>query len=154
MAGPFYFEPERVRRHTAQSVNQRIDENLVRSIRDYATRSIEEISARIAELEQESDIERMLEISASTATLAGLALGTLVDRRFYVFSAAVAGFLLLHGIQGWCPPLPVLRRAGVRTRREIDREKFALKYLRGDFDGVDDGSRRARIARLAVAAAT
>jgi hypothetical protein len=32
--------------------------------------------------------------------------------------------------------VPLLRRAGVRTREEIDREKFALKFLRGDFDDV------------------
>jgi hypothetical protein len=32
--------------------------------------------------------------------------------------------------------LPVLRRFGVRTRREIDRERFVLKYLRGDFEGI------------------
>ena len=30
----------------------------------------------------------------------------------------------------------VFRRLGVRTRREIDGEKFALKILRGDFDQV------------------
>jgi hypothetical protein len=46
------------------------------------------------------------------------------------------GFLLLHGVQGWRPPVPVLRRIGVRTRSEIDREKFALKVLRGDFQSV------------------
>jgi hypothetical protein len=48
----------------------------------------------------------------------------------------VLSFLLLHSIQGWCPPVPVLRRLGVRTRREIDRELFALKVLRGDFQTV------------------
>jgi hypothetical protein len=26
---------------------------------------------------------------------------------------------------------------GVRTRAEIDREKYALKFLRGDFEGVN-----------------
>jgi len=35
-------------------------------------------------------------------------------------------FLLQHGMQGWCPPLPILRRLGVRTRGEIDREKYEL----------------------------
>jgi len=34
---------------------------------------------------------------------------------------------LQHGLQGWCPPLPLLRRLGIRTRGEIDREKYALK---------------------------
>jgi hypothetical protein len=45
----------------------------------------------------------------------------------------VLTFLFQHAVQGWCPPLPVLRRLGVRTRKEIDRERYALKALRGDF---------------------
>jgi hypothetical protein len=153
MAGPFYFQPERVRRNTVVGVNERIDERIAENIREYAGKPVEAISARIAELERESDIERLLEINASAAALTGLALGTLVNKRWYLFSAGVLGFLLLHGIQGWCPPLPVLRRAGVRTRSEIDREKFALKYLRGDFDHIDDGNRKARVAKLAAATA-
>jgi hypothetical protein len=42
----------------------------------------------------------------------------------------------MHAVQGWCPPVPVLRKMGIRTRSEIDREKFALKVLRGDFQDV------------------
>jgi hypothetical protein len=30
-----------------------------------------------------------------------------------------------------------MRRLGVRTRKEIDREKYALKVLRGDFERVE-----------------
>jgi hypothetical protein len=55
-----------------------------------------------------------------------------------VLTLAVLGFLLQHAVQGWCPPLALLRRLGVRTRREIDAEKYALKALRGDFDGGGD----------------
>lgn len=56
-----------------------------------------------------------------------------VDRRWFIFPAFVAGFLLQHAVQGWCPPLPVLRRLGFRTQPEIDYERYALKSLRGDF---------------------
>jgi hypothetical protein len=49
----------------------------------------------------------------------------------------VAGFLLQHALQGWCPPLPVLRRLGVRTADEINQERYALKALRGDFAQAD-----------------
>ena len=45
-------------------------------------------------------------------------------------------FLLQHALQGWCPPLPLFRRLGVRTAREIARERYALQALRGDFDDV------------------
>jgi hypothetical protein len=59
-----------------------------------------------------------------------------VDRRFFVFPAVVAGFLLQHALQGWCPPLPAFHRLGVRTPREIDVERTALKAMRGDFAAV------------------
>ena len=47
----------------------------------------------------------------------------------------MTGFLFQHATQGWCPPVPLFRKLGVRTRSEIDREKYALKILRGDFHG-------------------
>ncbi len=125
--------PERVRRHTAAHVNARIDTQIEDRIRAYAGRTPFEITQRIEELDQEWDVERVLETNASTLALLGLALGATVDRKWYWLSGTVMGFLLLHGVQGWCPPLPLLRRLGVRTRREIDREKYALKQLRGDF---------------------
>lgn len=46
----------------------------------------------------------------------------------------VTAFLLQHAVQGWCPPVPILRRLGYRTNREQDDERIALKFLRGDFD--------------------
>ena len=48
----------------------------------------------------------------------------------------VSGFLLQHAIQGWCPPLPVFRKLGFRTRAEIEQERYALKLLRGDFSEI------------------
>jgi hypothetical protein len=36
--------------------------------------------------------------------------------------------------------VPILRRKGVRTRREIDEEKYALKALRGDFSKLESES--------------
>ena len=36
-------------------------------------------------------------------------------------------FLLQHALQGWCPPVPILRRQGFRTRHEIDAERQALR---------------------------
>ena len=72
-----------------------------------------------------------------------------MDRRFFMLPAAVAGFLLQHAVQGWCPPVPVLRRLGFRTASEIDEERYVLKALRGDFRDVaaGDGHAMARIDR-------
>jgi hypothetical protein len=84
-------------------------------------------------LDREWDIERTLEANAASVALIGLGLGTFLDRRLYVLPALVCGFLLQHAIQGWCPPVPLFRRLGVRTASEIDHERYALKALRGDF---------------------
>ncbi len=130
------WEIERVRRNTSPRINDRIDRRTSTTIQSYVNQSEGAITKRLDALDREWDIERVLETNASSLALAGLMLGTTVDRRWLALTGGVLGFLLLHGIHGWCPPLPVLRRLGVRTRAEIDRERFALKFLRGDFDFV------------------
>jgi hypothetical protein len=142
------FELERVRRHTAEHINDRIDQNIVEVVHTYANASDEELSLRIAELDRAWDIERVLETNASVVALVGVGLAATCGRRWLMLTGGVLGFLLLHGTQGWCPPLPVLRRLGVRTRGEIDRERFALKFLRGDFDGVRNERGELNVSRL------
>jgi hypothetical protein len=127
---------DRVRANTVPEVNQRIDEQIERNIRHYSGQTKEEIYRRIRELDQEWDFERVLETMASSVSLTGVVLGSLVDRRWYLLPTAVLSFLLLHAIQGWCPPLPMLRGLGIRTREEIARERYALKALAGDFAGI------------------
>jgi hypothetical protein len=139
----------RVREHSAREANARIRDDTLRRIGDYEHADAGRISARIAELEREWDIERVLEANAATVALVGLGLGATVDRRWFALPAVVAGFLLQHALQGWCPPLPLFRRFGVRTAREIHEEILALKLMRGDFDGPNTGAdHAARKARL------
>jgi len=129
-------EHERVRANTAAQINWRIDRQIEDNVRHYAHQKKEEISRRIWELEQEWDIERVLETMASSLSLAAIALSVTNHRRWIILSGVVLAFFLMHAIQGWCPPIPVLRRLGVRTREEIDRERYALKLLIGDFPRV------------------
>jgi len=125
-------EFDTVRAYTDPEVNQKIDSTIEERIRFYATQPKDVISKRIEELDQEWDIERVLETNAAGIALSGVVLG-LFSKKWLLLSATVLGFLLQHAIKGWCPPVPMLRKSGVRTRREIDREKYALKILRGDF---------------------
>ncbi|SEK61809.1 DUF2892 domain-containing protein [Nitrosovibrio tenuis] len=121
---------DRVRRSTPSHSNVEIDRQTDRNIRRYIGASREAILARIHQLDKEWDIERVIEVNASSLALTGLVLGLTVDKRWFALSGTVLSFLLQHGLQGWCPPVPILRRLGFRTRREIDREKYALKaYL-------------------------
>lgn len=129
-------ENDRVRAKTAPQINEVIDDRTVEHLCNYVGRSNAAISARINELDREWDIERWLETNASSIALTGLALGAIVNRKWLLLPAVVLPFLLMHASHGWCPPVPLLRRLGVRTRREIDAEKYALKILRGDFDGI------------------
>ena len=133
---------ERVARHTAARANERIAERTREMVWRLGGRP-DDIAGRLDELDREWDVERALEANAATIALAGLGLGATVDRRFFALPAVVAGFLLQHALQGWCPPLPLLRRLGFRTQTEIERERAALKALRGDFSEVQTGGGRA-----------
>lgn len=124
---------DRVPRHTSPKVNVRIQGKTLHDVSRFVGADPFFIDQRIQELQREWDIERALEANAATFALAGLVLGASVDRRFYLLPAAVAAFLLQHALQGWCPPLPLLRRLGIRTAREIQDEIIALRILRGDF---------------------
>ncbi len=141
----------RVPEHTTRRVNEAIRRDAERRLRFYAEHP-ELIPRRLAELDEEWDIERVLEANAATITLAGLAMAGTVDRRWVVLPFGVAAFLLQHALQGWCPPMPVFRRLGYRTAAEIESERYALKALRGDFDGVREAEDRATTAMAAVAA--
>jgi hypothetical protein len=133
-------DSERVRANTAAEINWRIDRQIEENVRRYAAQSREEISHRVWELEQEWDIERVLELMASAFSLTGITLSITRNKRWIAVPGLVLSFLLLHAIQGWCPPVPILRRLGVRTREEIDRERYALKVLIGDFPRESSGA--------------
>jgi len=129
---------DRVQAHTAERVNQRIHEQAEQRIIEAAIDSKARLSERIRKLDREWDIERWLDMNASGLAFAGLALGLAANRKFLAVPCLILPFLFLHATQGWCPPIPLLRRLGVRTQMEIDEEKFALKALRGDFAHLDD----------------
>ncbi len=141
---------DRVRANTAAQVNRRVDEQIERNIRHYSGQTKEEIYRRIQDLDQEWDIERVLETMASSFSLSGIVLGATVDRKWFLVPTIVLSFLLVHAIQGWCPPLPILRSLGIRTREEIDRERYALKALAGDFAGISKDPSRAEQTLAAV----
>ena len=146
--GPEKPEGERVRKNTSSESNSKIDDQLLNHVRSYSNGTPEEISDRIKQLDQEWDIERTLETNMSLIALTGLALGVFINLYWLILPAIVLLFFLQHALQGWCPPIPLFRMLKVRTRPEIDREKYALKALRGDFDNLSyiDEQTKARSA--------
>jgi hypothetical protein len=127
---------ERVRRHTSHALNDQIRDQTEDNVARCAASGPMAIERRLAELDREWDIERCVETMAPTFSLLGLALGVTVNKKWLVVPAIVQAFFLQHALQGWCPPIPVLRRLGVRTMDEINQERYALKALRGDFQAV------------------
>ena len=122
----------RVPLHTASGVNERIRSNTEKRVRHLAHNRAG-ITDRLRELDKEWDVERVLETNAASIAFVGVMLGAFLDRMWLILPALVTGFLFQHAVQGWCPPLPILRRLGFRTSREIEIERNALKTLRGDY---------------------
>jgi hypothetical protein len=126
----------RVSQNTPEEINERIRHETEESVAACLAAGRDAIDHRLRKLDHEWDIERTLEANAASIALIGLGLGAFVDRKWFALPVVVCGFLLQHAIQGWCPPVPVFRRLGVRTASEIDEERYALKSIRGDFEGV------------------
>lgn len=142
---------QRVPKHTTEHVNEKIRRQTEANVIHYGAAGPDAIDCRLAELEREWDIERTLEANAATLAAVGAGLALFVHRRFALIPLVVGGFLLQHAVQGWCPPVPIFRRMGVRTQTEIDHERYALKALRGDFREVGNGDGAAPSRALAAA---
>jgi hypothetical protein len=131
---------DRVRQNTPEALNERIRRQTQENVTRVARAGRMAIDQRLTELDLEWDIERYVETVAPSLTLAGLTLGLTVNKKWFVVPFLVQGFFLQHAIQGWCPPLPVLRALGVRTTSEIEEERHALKAIRGDYRSVPGSS--------------
>lgn len=122
----------RVSAHSPEAFTEKIWNEAERRIWYYAWHP-DEIPDRLAELDREWDIERALETNASAIALFGMGLTAVGGRRYLPLPMTVMAFLLQHALQGWCPPVSLFRRLGLRTQAEIEAERYALKALRGDF---------------------
>lgn len=142
----------RTEESTPDALNERIRRHTEASLSSALAGGDSGIEARLRELEAEWDTERVLETLAASFVLTGTVLGATVDRRWLALPAIVSAFLLQHGLQGWCPPLPIVRALGVRTPAEIAAERTALKAARGDL-APPDRRTRALAGRSLLAAA-
>jgi hypothetical protein len=138
----------RVPAHTSEDINRRIRREISQNVRHYAANP-EKIPERLRQLDQEWDIERAIEANAAAIGFFGVMMGASRGRGWLALPALVTGFLFQHAVQGWCPPVPVLRRLGFRTSYEIEQERQALKALRGDFAKVRDADTALQAARAA-----
>jgi hypothetical protein len=127
---------DRVREHTAPHVNRRIDLTAQASADLTIRQGRNQIVRRIAELDNEWDVDRALMANFALAGGTALAVGLhrythppLFGPRpkgFLYLVGAQMAFLMLHATVGWCPPVSLFRRLGYRTKSEIDTEREVL----------------------------
>ncbi|WP_018615017.1 hypothetical protein [Segetibacter koreensis] len=93
----------------------------------------EDITARLVALDDEWDIERVLQLESTAINIAGVILGLTVNKKWFALSLAASIVALNTIAKNGTTALPILRKLGFRTRVEIEKEKYALKAIRGDF---------------------
>jgi hypothetical protein len=125
-------ETDKIRSVFSYEVNRKIDREIEENIRKYTYQGSYEINQRIKELEEEWDIERILHLNLAGLALLGIGL-SFKNKNWLFFSGTMISFVAFNVIKGWAPPLILLRKLGYRTRKEIDCELYAMKFLRGDF---------------------
>jgi hypothetical protein len=103
------------------------------SINEFKHKGKEKINDRIKEIENEWDVDRTLLLNAAGVTLAGAVLGAFVNKKWFLLSAVASLVMAEHAITGWSPDSGALKILGKRTHKEINRERYALKALKGDF---------------------
>jgi hypothetical protein len=127
----------RIPGYTAARDNARIEAETEARVAYYAAHP-NLIERRLRELDAEWDVERAIETEAAATVLLSSSLGWAKDRRWFLIPAFASAMLLLHNFKGPYPLLPLFRGLGFRTQAEIEAERYALKALRGDFDGVHE----------------
>ncbi|HSK01165.1 MAG TPA: hypothetical protein VK932_07985 [Kofleriaceae bacterium] len=122
---------DRVREHSSAAVNQRIDRAARGAIVELV--SPDAIRARLAELDREWHLDRaLMGVFSVLGTLTARAGMRSIARRgrlglWGLLFFTQMGFLAHHAVRGWCPPVAVLRRLGIRTSQEIGAERAALE---------------------------
>lgn len=108
---------DRVRRSTAVHLNEDIERLIDSNVQSYVNSSRAAILDRIRELDEEWDVERVLEVNASTLALSGLVLGVTVNKKWLALPAVV-----LPAVTRIAPP------GRSHTRRNRSREIFAESF--------------------------
>ena len=109
------------------------------SVRFYGSLGQPALSERLRALEKEPDLETVTTLALAGAGVAGLVFGFLGSRLWRLLWWISLPLLFAHARGKLMAPEDFLKTLGLRTRKEIEEERYALKAMRGDFRGVSEG---------------
>jgi hypothetical protein len=118
-------EFDRVRNMSADKANRAIDASTRESIERATAGGRAAIQQRLAALQKEWDIDRVLMVNFAALVFAQL-VAARRDRRWLWGPLVQTPFLMMHATLGWCPPSLWFRPMGFRTRFEIQAEREEL----------------------------
>ncbi|MDQ0427334.1 hypothetical protein QOZ98_000159 [Planomicrobium stackebrandtii] len=113
-------------------INQQIERDTEARINHFKRQNSQAIHARIDELEREWDTGKVLKAALAGIALSSSLLALTTNQKWALLSGTASAFMLQYTLQGWCPPLSLIRRKGVRTPNEIQLEIQALRNLLKD----------------------
>lgn len=111
------------------------------SVRFYGSLGPAALSERLRALDEEPDLETVTSLALAGAGTAGLIFGFLGSRLWRLLAWISLPLLFEHARGNLQAPAHFLKSLGLRSRREIQDERNALKSLRGDFQHVKPKSR-------------
>ncbi len=117
----------------AERVNRRrVEQNIA-----FFAANPDGIEARINELAEEWDVDRLLQVVAAAGSLAGVFFSVTRSRMWLLVSLVLSAGALHQAITFNSPAAAMARRLGFRTREEIESEMMALFALQ---EGAASGS--------------
>jgi hypothetical protein len=119
------------------------DSRIREHIRFYSTQDPEAVDRRLRALDGETSLERAVTLGLSGMGAFGLVAGFFGSRLLRLLPWAGLPLLFLYALGRWSPPSAVGEALGLRGRRSIEEERYALKALRGDFKDVSVPDARA-----------
>lgn len=103
------------------------------SVRFYGSLGSQAVSDRLKALEDEPDLETVATLGLAGAGVLALIFGVMGSRLWRLLAWAALPLIFAHARGRLAAPGEFLKTLGLRARKEIEEEKYALKALRGDF---------------------
>ena len=134
---------------TPRAMDRRVEAAIGAQLR-YCAGNRRRLARRLRELEEERDLESVLESRASLVESLGFMAGAVVNRRLPSVPVSWTASLVRLAATSWLPMETLLRRMGLRTSREIEIERMALRLMLGDLERLPTALGSHRLASSGI----